>query len=208
MELIAGMEEALAPHGRTVLLLVVPDLEAESGHLPPLGRRTARSTPSWWSTCARRRAPGPARRDRPARGPGRPAPPGPAFAKVWTDDAGAMTAAINLSASATGSSAGSAAPPTWCTPPSARWRCARRGARHGIHGAVVEGDYGASPAYAASRSCWAADARRPPSSSTTTSWRWPPGRPRDERRRPRPGDPAGLRRLPAVRAGRTAAVGA
>ncbi|GIF26768.1 DNA-binding LacI/PurR family transcriptional regulator [Actinoplanes tereljensis] len=29
MELIAGMEEALAPHGATVLLLVVPDLDAE-----------------------------------------------------------------------------------------------------------------------------------------------------------------------------------
>ncbi|WP_229075605.1 LacI family DNA-binding transcriptional regulator [Actinoplanes sp. DH11] len=31
MELIAGMEEALAPHGATVLLLVVPDREAELG---------------------------------------------------------------------------------------------------------------------------------------------------------------------------------
>ncbi|MEU4244491.1 substrate-binding domain-containing protein [Actinoplanes sp. NPDC026619] len=29
MELIAGMEEALTPHGATVLLLVVPDLDAE-----------------------------------------------------------------------------------------------------------------------------------------------------------------------------------
>jgi DNA-binding LacI/PurR family transcriptional regulator len=144
MELVAGLEEALAPHGITVLVLVVPDLEAELAAY----RRWARER-----TVAAVVVVNVVHDDvRPARlaDAGLPAVlagrhrDASAFAKVLTDDAGAMTAAVEMLASLGHRVIGRVSGPrdlVHTTERSAAMRSA--GERHGIEVRVVEGDYSA-----------------------------------------------------------------
>lgn len=142
MELIAGMEEALAPHGITVLVVVVPDLEAElATYRRWAGDRTVEAVVVVNLV-----------HDDPR--PGRLADAGlpavlagrhhGAFAKVLTDDAGAMTAAVDLLASLGHRVIGRVSGPAdmvHTTERSVAMRSA--GDRLGIQVRVVEGDYSA-----------------------------------------------------------------
>ncbi|GIE94307.1 LacI family DNA-binding transcriptional regulator [Paractinoplanes rishiriensis] len=144
MELIAGMEEALAPHGITVLVLVVPDLEAE---LATYRRWAAEHTveavvvvnvvhddvrPARLAELGMPAVLAGRHRD------------AEAFAKVVTDDAGAMTAAIDMLAGLGHRVIGRVSGPAdlvHTTERSVAMRSA--GERHGIQVRIVEGDYSA-----------------------------------------------------------------
>lgn len=158
MELIAGIEEELAPHGITVLVVVVPDLAAEldtyrrwaedrtvqavvvvnlvHDDVRP-GRLAALGLPAVL-----------AGRHRDA----------PTFAKVVTDDAGAMTAAIEMLASLGHAVIGRVSGPAdlvHTTERSVAMRAA--GERHGILVRIVEADYSAEAGVRALRELLAGD---------------------------------------------------
>lgn len=141
MELIAGMEEALAPRGITVLLLVVPSVADEIG--------TYRRWAADHTVCAVvvvnlvHDDPRPAVLDElglPTVLAGRGAHPG--FARVVTDDAGALTVAVDVLSAAGHRVIGRV------TGPAALVHTAERtaamlaaAARHDIRVHLVEGDY-------------------------------------------------------------------
>ncbi len=142
MELIAGMEEALAPAGATVLLLVVPDLDAELATY----RRWAGD-----HTVAAVVVVNLVHDDvRPAHvaGLGLPAVlagkhPGP-FAKVVTDDAGAMTTAIETLSGLGHRVVGRVSGPADLVHTAERTAAIRAAAeRRGVAVRIVEGDYSA-----------------------------------------------------------------
>ncbi|HEY0000831.1 MAG TPA: substrate-binding domain-containing protein [Actinoplanes sp.] len=142
MELINGMEDALAPHGVTVLLLVVPDLAAELAtydrwagdhtveavvvvNLVHDDVRPARLAELGLSAVLAGRHSG-----------------GPAFHKVVTDDAGAMTAAMDMLASLGHRVVGRVSGPAGLVHTSERSAAMRAaGERHDIVVHIVEGDY-------------------------------------------------------------------
>ncbi len=177
MELIAGIEEELAPHGITVLVVVVPDLGAEldtyrrwaddrtvqavvvvnlvHDDVRP-GRLAALGLPAVL-----------AGRHRDA----------PTFAKVVTDDAGAMTAAIEMLASLGHEVIGRVSGPAdlvHTTERSVAMRAAGSGTASSC--ASWRPTTAPRPACGPCGNCSPATRRRPPWSSTTTSWRWPPSR--------------------------------
>ncbi|GIF15577.1 LacI family DNA-binding transcriptional regulator [Actinoplanes teichomyceticus] len=158
MELITGMEEALAPAGATVLLLVVPDLATELATY----RRWARD-----HTVAAVVVVNLVHDDvRPAYVAGLGLPvvlagrhPGP-YAKVVTDDAGAMTTAIETLSGLGHRVVGRVSGPAelvHTTERTAAFRAAA--ARHGVRVTVVEGDYSAEGGVRGLRTLLAADPR-------------------------------------------------
>lgn len=144
MELIAGMEEALAPHGITVLVLVVPDLAAElAAYRRWAADRTVEAVVVVNVVHDDVRPAELAAAGLPAVLAGRHQQ-APAFAKVVTDDAGAMTAAVDMLASLGHRVIGRVSGPVdlvHTTERSVAMRTA--GERHGIQVRIVEGDYSA-----------------------------------------------------------------
>jgi DNA-binding LacI/PurR family transcriptional regulator len=145
MELIAGMEDELAPHGITVLVLVVPDLEAE---LAAYRRWAADGTVE--AVVVVNVVHGDGRPGRlaalglPAVLAGRHAET-PGFAQVVTDDGGAMTAAMRMLAALGHRVIGRVSGPAdlvHTTERSAAMRAA--GVRDGVRVRIVEGDYSAA----------------------------------------------------------------
>ncbi|WIM99121.1 substrate-binding domain-containing protein [Actinoplanes oblitus] len=142
MELIAGMEEALAPAGATVLLLVVPDLDAELATY----RRWARDR-TVAAVVVVNLVHDDVRPDQVA-GLGLPAVlagkhPGP-YAKVVTDDAGAMTAAVETLSGLGHRVVGRVSGPAELVHTAERTIAIRAAAEaHGVTVAIVEGDYSA-----------------------------------------------------------------
>jgi DNA-binding LacI/PurR family transcriptional regulator len=142
MELIAGMEEALAPGGSTVLLLVVPDLAAELATY----RRWAddRTVEAVVVVNLVHDDVRPAH----VAGLGLPAVlagkhPGP-YAKVVTDDAGAMTTAIEMLSGLGHRVVGRVSGPADLLHTAERTSAIRAaGARRGVEVMIVEGDYSA-----------------------------------------------------------------
>ncbi|GAA1593627.1 LacI family DNA-binding transcriptional regulator [Actinoplanes couchii] len=144
LELIAGMEEALTPHGITVLLLVVPSADAE------------RDTYRRWASDRTVRAvvvvnlvhddPRPAfvaSLGLPAVLAGRSAFDG--FSRVVTDDAGALTVAVDLLASLGHRVVGRVTGPADLVHTADRTEAMVAAAgRHDIRVHLVEGDYSAS----------------------------------------------------------------
>ncbi|BBH69468.1 LacI family transcriptional regulator [Actinoplanes sp. OR16] len=155
-ELIAGMEEALAPRGATVLLLVVPDLEAE------------RDTYRRWSadhTVAAVVVVNLTHDDsRPAclHALGLPAvlagrSPCAHFPRVLTDDAAAMTAAVESLIELGHRTIGRVSGPTALVHTAERSAAlAAVASRHGVRVVEVEGDYGAASGVAGVRALLAA----------------------------------------------------
>ncbi|MEU4218988.1 substrate-binding domain-containing protein [Actinoplanes sp. NPDC026623] len=143
MELIAGMEEALAPRGITVLVVVVPDLDAElATYRRWAGDRTVEAVVV---VNVVHDDPRPGR----LAGDGLPAVlagrhSDGAFAKVLTDDAGAMTAAVDMLASLGHRSIGRVSGPADMVHTTERSEAMRSaGERLGIRVRIVEGDYSA-----------------------------------------------------------------
>ena len=144
MELVSGMEEALAPHGATVLLLVVPDLEAE---LETYRRWADDHTveavvvvnvvhddirPDRLATLALPAVLAGRHRD------------GPPFHKVVTDDGGAMTAAMEMLATLGHRVVGRVSGPADLVHTAERSAAMRAaGRRYGIRVRIVEADYSA-----------------------------------------------------------------
>ncbi|WP_045744023.1 LacI family DNA-binding transcriptional regulator [Actinoplanes rectilineatus] len=143
MELIAGMEEALAPDGVTVLLLVVPDRDAElATYRRWAGDRTVRAVVVVNLVHDDVRPAHLARLGLPAVLAGRSGPPG--FARVVTDDAGAMTAAVELLASLGHRVIGRVSGPADLVHTTDRSSAMLAAAgRHGVRVRIVEGDYSA-----------------------------------------------------------------
>ncbi|WP_430786482.1 LacI family DNA-binding transcriptional regulator [Actinoplanes sp. G11-F43] len=143
MELIAGMEEVLLPHGLTVLLLVVPDASAELG------------TYRRWAADHTVRAvvvvnlvhddPRPSLLEKaglPAVLAGRTESPG--FSRVVTDDAGALTVAVDLLAEFGHRVIGRVTGPAGLVHTADRTTAMlAAAARHDIRVHLVEGDYSA-----------------------------------------------------------------
>ncbi len=143
MELIAGMEEALVPHGATVLLLVVPDLEAELATY----RRWAHDHTVEAAVVVNL-----VHDDiRPARlaALGLPAvlagrADAPQFPRVVTDDAGAMTTAVAMLADLGHRVIGRVSGPADLVHTAERSAAMHAAAaRHDVRVRIVEGDYGA-----------------------------------------------------------------
>lgn len=143
MELITGMEEALLPHGFTVLLLVVPSAEAEIGaYRRWAADRTVRAVavvnlvhddprPAVLSSLGL-----------PAVLAGRTDSPG--FSRVVTDDAGALTVAVDLLAGLGHRVIGRVTGPAGLVHTADRTRAMLAAAgRHGIRVHLAEGDYSA-----------------------------------------------------------------
>ncbi|MFC7528532.1 LacI family DNA-binding transcriptional regulator [Actinoplanes sp. GCM10030250] len=143
MELIGGMEEALAPHGATVLLLVVPDLEAElATYRRWAGDHTVRAVVVVNLVHDDVRPSKLAELGLPAVLAGRAEAPG--FPRVVTDDAGAMTTAIEMLASLGHRVIGRVSGPADLVHTAERSAAMHTAAgRHGVRVHIVEGDYGA-----------------------------------------------------------------
>ncbi|GAA2710853.1 LacI family DNA-binding transcriptional regulator [Actinoplanes palleronii] len=142
MELIAGMEEALAPAGATVLLLVVPDLAAElATYRRWAGDRTVAAVVVVNLVHDDVRPAHVAGLGLPAVLAGRH--PGP-FAKVITDDAGAMTTAIETLSALGHRVVGRVSGPAELVHTAERTTAIRAAAaRCGVAVTIVEGDYSA-----------------------------------------------------------------
>ncbi|GAA2524571.1 LacI family DNA-binding transcriptional regulator [Winogradskya humida] len=156
MELITGMEEALAPFSTTVLLLVVPDLDAE---LATYERWAQDHTVE--AVVVVNLVPCDVR-------PGRLASLGltavlagrhddHVFHKVVTDDAGAMTAAMQLLASLGHTTVGRVSGPADLVHTAERSSAMlRAGKEHGVTVRIVEADYSASAGIRGARELLAA----------------------------------------------------
>jgi DNA-binding LacI/PurR family transcriptional regulator len=144
MELIAGMEDALVPGGATVLLLVVPDLRAElATYRRWADDDTVDAVVVVNLVHADRRPAGLAELGLTAVLAGRHSG-GPAFHKVVTDDAGAMTAAMDMLASLGHRTVGRVSGPADLVHTAERSGAMRAaGERHGIQVHIVEADYSA-----------------------------------------------------------------
>ncbi|MEU4423461.1 substrate-binding domain-containing protein [Actinoplanes sp. NPDC024001] len=143
MELIAGMEEALAPHGATVLLLVVPDLEAElATYRRWAGDHTVRAVVVVNLVHDDTRPAHLASLGLPAVLAGRA--DAPAFSRVVTDDAGAMTAAVEMLVSLGHRVIGRVSGPADLVHTAERSAAMHTAAaKLGVRVEIVEGDYGA-----------------------------------------------------------------
>ncbi|MEV6302303.1 substrate-binding domain-containing protein [Actinoplanes sp. NPDC051861] len=157
MELIAGMEEALAPHGATVLLLVVPDLAAElSTYRRWAGDHTVRAVVVVNLVHDDVRPDFLAGLGLPAVLAGRAQAPG--FPRVVTDDAGAMTAAVEMLASLGHRVIGRVSGPADLVHTAERTAAMREVAeRSGVRVHIVEGDYGAESGVSGVQELLAAD---------------------------------------------------
>jgi DNA-binding LacI/PurR family transcriptional regulator len=144
LDLIAGLEDALAPHRAAVLLLVVPDLDAELATY----RRWAAGRPVDAVVVANLvhddvRPATLAALGLPAVLAGRHAS-GPRFHRVVTDDAAAMTAAMELLASLGHTVVGRVSGPADLVHTAERSAAMRAaGERLGLRVRVVEADYSA-----------------------------------------------------------------
>jgi DNA-binding LacI/PurR family transcriptional regulator len=144
MELVAGMEEALAPTGRTVFLLVVPDLAAEMAtYRRWADDRTVEAVVVVNLVHDDIRPGRLAELTLPAVLAGRHHR-GPSFHKVVTDDGGAMTTAMDLLASLGHQVVGRVTGPSYLVHTAERSAAMRAaGKRYGIQVRVVEADYSA-----------------------------------------------------------------
>ncbi|WP_436519877.1 LacI family DNA-binding transcriptional regulator [Actinoplanes sp. HUAS TT8] len=142
MELIAGMEEALAPSGTTVLLLVVPDLAAElATYRRWAGDHTVEAVVVVNLVHDDVRPAHVAGLGLPAVLAGKH--PGP-FAKVVTDDAGAMTTAIETLTALGHRVVGRVSGPADLVHTAERTAAIRATAgRLGVEVRIAEGDYSA-----------------------------------------------------------------
>ncbi|MDI6099313.1 substrate-binding domain-containing protein [Actinoplanes sp. NEAU-A12] len=143
MELIAGMEQALAAHGVTVLLLVVPDLDAElATYRRWAGDRTVSAVVVVNLVHDDVRPARLAELGLPAVLAGRADAPG--FARVVTDDGGAMTEAVELLVSLGHRAIGRVSGPAELVHTAERTAAMFAAAgRHGVRVHIVEGDYSA-----------------------------------------------------------------
>ncbi|MBO3737359.1 LacI family DNA-binding transcriptional regulator [Actinoplanes flavus] len=143
MELIAGMEEALAPYGANVLLLVVPDLEAElATYQRWAGDRTVQAVVVVNLVHDDIRPEFLAGLGLPAVLAGRADTA--AFPRVVTDDAGAMTVAVEMLAGLGHRVIGRVSGPADLVHTADRTVAMHAAAtRHGVEARIVEGDYGA-----------------------------------------------------------------
>ncbi|SDS49876.1 LacI family DNA-binding transcriptional regulator [Actinoplanes derwentensis] len=144
MELIAGMEDALAPRGLTVLLLVVPSVEAElDTYRRWAGDHTVRAVVVVNLVHDDPRPEFLAALGLPAVLAGRTDHPG--FARVVTDDAGALTVAVDLLAELGHRVIGRVTGPADLVHTADRTAAMLlAAARHDIRVHLVEGDYSAS----------------------------------------------------------------
>ncbi|MEU4689473.1 substrate-binding domain-containing protein [Actinoplanes sp. NPDC023714] len=157
MELIAGVEEALAPRGSTVLLLVVPDLAAE---LEAYRRWRADHTVAAVVVVNLVHDDGrPAFLEKiglPAVLAGRSAHAG--FPRVLTDDAAAMAAAVESLIERGHRTIGRVSGPATLVHTAERSAAISAAAQtHGVRITEVEGDYGAESGVAGIRALLAAD---------------------------------------------------
>jgi DNA-binding LacI/PurR family transcriptional regulator len=156
MELIAGMEEELVPHGITVLVVVVPDLEAElDTYRRWAGDRTVQAVVVVNLVHDDVRPARLAELGLPAVLAGRhPA----TVTKVVTDDAGAMTAAIEMLASLGHRVIGRVSGPAEFVHTAERSAAMLAAAsRHDIRARIVEADYSAESGVHALRHLLATD---------------------------------------------------
>ncbi|MEV0903096.1 substrate-binding domain-containing protein [Actinoplanes sp. NPDC049802] len=143
MELIAGMEEALAPLGANVLLLVVPDLDAELATYRRWAEdRTVQAVVVVNLVHDDTRPAFLAGLGLPAVLAGRADTA--SFPRVVTDDAGAMTVAVEVLAGLGHRVIGRVSGPADLVHTADRTAAMfEAAARHGVEARIVEGDYGA-----------------------------------------------------------------
>jgi DNA-binding LacI/PurR family transcriptional regulator len=142
MELIAGMEEALSPYGATVLLLVVPDLDAELGtYRRWAGDRTVQAVVVVNLVHGDTRPAHLAGLGLPAVLAGRA--DAPEFPRVVTDDTGATTVAVEMLAGLGHRVIGRVSGPADLVHTAERTAGMHAAAaRHDVLVHIVEGDYG------------------------------------------------------------------